>query len=80
VFENPPVRPGCDMMSLVDDHSVELSWQPGETVWAGERLHAADHDRSARVIALRGDEPDAQRERRVRDLDLLGRLAQHSSR
>ena len=42
----------------------------------GERLDAADDDWRADVVALGGDEPDAQRERRVGDRDLRRRLAQ----
>ena len=41
-----------------------------------QRLHAADHDGRVHVVALGGDEPDAERECRVRDRDLLRCLTQ----
>ena len=44
--------------ALVDDDCVELLGQSCEPVGARERLHAADDDRAADVVALSGDEPD----------------------
>jgi len=39
------------VMSLVDDHSPELSWQLRQPVLSGKGLDAADNDRRKHVIS-----------------------------
>jgi hypothetical protein len=63
-------------MPLVDHDRVEPPGQLRQPACAGERLHTADDDRRVDVVALGGDEPYAERERRVGDRDLLRRLAE----
>ena len=64
------------VMSFVDNDGVELSREPLEPACPGERLDAADDDGRADVVALRGDKPDAEPERRVGERDLRCGLAQ----
>ena len=64
------------MVAFVDDDGVELPWQSRQPVRPRQRLHAADHHRRVHVVALGRDEPDAERECRVRDRDLLRCLTQ----
>ena len=58
VLQDPAVAPRAGVMRLVDDDCVELLGQSCEPVGARERLHAADDDGAADVVALSGDEPD----------------------
>jgi hypothetical protein len=57
VLQDPAVAPRAGVMRLVDDDCVELLGQSCEPVGARERLHAADDDGAADVVALRGDDP-----------------------